>query len=102
MQIVPMTKTTVAVHDEIFTSEEEQALSGFLAGYSGLTREAYALDLRQFVQWCTERQIALFGAVAPTSKGSPATSKPCGRAEQRSRGGCARSPASTATPNRKA
>jgi len=24
------------------------ALAGFLAGYRGLTREAYALDLRQF------------------------------------------------------
>ena len=32
-------------------------MAGFLAGYSGLTREAYALDLRQFVTWCTERSI---------------------------------------------
>src|SRR2546425_2972173 len=62
MQIVPMTTTAVAVRDEVFTTEEEQALSGFLAGYSGLTREAYQLDLRQWVQWCAERQVALFGA----------------------------------------
>jgi integrase/recombinase XerD len=61
MQLVPVT-TTVAVRDPVFTSEEEQALSGFLAGYSGLTREAYQLDLRQWVQWCAERQVALFGA----------------------------------------
>jgi hypothetical protein len=61
MQIVPMT-TTVAVRDETFTTEEEQALVGFLAGYRGLTREAYQLDLRQWVAWCTERQVALFGA----------------------------------------
>ena len=27
---------------------EEAALAGFLAGYRGSTREAYALDLRQF------------------------------------------------------
>jgi site-specific recombinase XerD len=61
MQLVPMT-TTVAVRDEVFTTEEEQALVGFLAGYSGLTRDAYQLDLRQWVQWCAERQVTLFGA----------------------------------------
>ena len=62
MQMVPVT-TTVAVRDEvIFSTEEEQALVGFLAGYSGLTREAYQLDLRQWVQCCAERQVALFGA----------------------------------------
>jgi hypothetical protein len=32
----------------VFTNTERLALAGFLAGYSGLTREAYALDLRQF------------------------------------------------------
>jgi integrase/recombinase XerD len=30
----------------VFTSTERLALAGFLAGYSGLTREAYELDLR--------------------------------------------------------
>ena len=44
----------------LFSPVEEQALSGFLAGYSGLTREAYTLDLRQYVAWCTERSITLF------------------------------------------
>ena len=38
------------------------ALVGFLGGYSGLTREAYQLDLRQYVEWCTERHVRLFGA----------------------------------------
>ena len=37
-----------------------RTLSGFLGGYSGLTRDAYALDLRQFAQWCHKRRIALF------------------------------------------
>ena len=37
-------------------------MAGFLAGYGGLTREAYMLDLRQYVAWCAERRIALFGA----------------------------------------
>ena len=46
MQIAPVT-TTVAMRDVVFTSEEEQALVGFLAGYGGLTFEAYQLDLRQ-------------------------------------------------------
>ena len=27
-------------------------LAGFLAGYRGLTRDADALDLRQFTTWC--------------------------------------------------
>jgi integrase/recombinase XerD len=35
-----------------FTDAERLALAGFLAGYRGLTREAYALDLRQFTTWC--------------------------------------------------
>jgi hypothetical protein len=30
-----------------FTDAERLALAGFLAGYRGLTRSAYALDLRQ-------------------------------------------------------
>ena len=32
----------------VFTDAERLALAGFLAGYRGLTREAYTLDLRQF------------------------------------------------------
>jgi integrase/recombinase XerD len=47
---------------DVFTKLEELALVGFLAGYSGLTLEAYQLDLRQFVEWCAERRIPLFGA----------------------------------------
>ena len=61
MQVV-RTTTMVAVRGEVFTTEEEQALVGFLGGYSGLTREAYQLDLRQWVQWCTEREVPLFSA----------------------------------------
>jgi hypothetical protein len=32
----------------VFTNTERLALAGFLAGYSGLTRQAHELDLRQF------------------------------------------------------
>ena len=43
-----------------FTDPERLAFAGFLAGYRGLTREAYALDLRQFTAWCRTRSLALF------------------------------------------
>jgi hypothetical protein len=33
----------------VFTNTERLALAGFLAAYSGLTRQAYELDLRQFL-----------------------------------------------------
>ncbi len=46
----------------MFTNAERLALAGFLAGYSGLTRQAYELDLRQFASWCQQHQLHLFGA----------------------------------------
>jgi integrase/recombinase XerD len=42
----------------VFTDAERVALAGFLAGYRGLTREAYALDLRRFTAWCRARSLA--------------------------------------------
>jgi hypothetical protein len=39
---------------------ERLALAGLLAGSRGLTREAYALDLRQFTSWCRARSLVLF------------------------------------------
>jgi integrase/recombinase XerD len=46
--------------EPVFSNAERLALAGFLAGYSGLTREAYALDLRQFSGWCAGHQLRLF------------------------------------------
>ncbi len=46
----------------VFTNTERLALAGFLAGYSGLTREAYELDLRQFAGWCQQNHLPLFQA----------------------------------------
>jgi len=46
----------------VFSEPERRALTGFLAGYSSLTREAYALDLRQYAAWCHRRGLALFAA----------------------------------------
>ena len=63
---VPMatssTSTAVASVGPVFTEPERLALAGFLAGYTGLTREAYALDLRQYASWCQQNHLRLFGA----------------------------------------
>jgi len=56
------TSTVIAVCEPVFTGPERLALAGFLAGYTGLTREAYALDLRQFTGWRQQRNIVLFQA----------------------------------------
>ncbi len=65
-----MTTTTTAiagtelvpVSEPLFSDGERAALAGFLAGYSGLTRDAYTLDLRQYMSWCTRRGLRLFAA----------------------------------------
>jgi len=49
----------------VLTEPEQLALAGFLACYSGLTRDAYMLDLRQFTIWCHERS----GAEGASSAG---------------------------------
>jgi integrase/recombinase XerD len=54
--------TALATIQPAFTDTERLALAGFLAGYRGLTREAYALDLRQFTAWCRTRSLLLFAA----------------------------------------
>jgi integrase/recombinase XerD len=52
--------TALATIQPAFTDAERAGLAGFLAGYRGLTRDAYALDLRQFTTWCRARSLALF------------------------------------------
>jgi integrase/recombinase XerD len=56
------TGVLLPVTDPLFTADERQALGGFLSGYSGLTRDAYTLDLRQYTAWCTRRGLHLFEA----------------------------------------
>jgi integrase/recombinase XerD len=41
--------TSLVVYDPVFADPECMALAGYLAGYRGLTCDAYPLDLRQFV-----------------------------------------------------
>ena len=52
--------TALATIQPAFTDPERLALAGFLAGYRGLTTEAYTLDLRQFTTWCRTRSLPLF------------------------------------------
>ncbi len=52
--------TALATIQPAFTDPERLAPAGFLAGYRGLTRDAYALDLRQFTSWCRFRSLPLF------------------------------------------
>jgi integrase/recombinase XerD len=49
--------TALVMIQYAFTDAER--LAGYLAGYRGLTREAYALDLRQFTCWCRDRSLSL-------------------------------------------
>jgi integrase/recombinase XerD len=57
-----MTTAALVPQPASLTDSERLALAGFLAGYRSLTREAYALDLRQFTSWCRTRSLALFAA----------------------------------------
>ena len=66
--------------DGVFSDLEQQALLGFLGGYSGLTRDAYALDLRQFAAWCQQRQLALFQVARHDIEGFARHLEGCGRA----------------------
>jgi site-specific recombinase XerD len=56
------TSTAIAVVEPAFTPHERLELAGFLASYTGLTREAHALDLRQYASWCQQHHLCLFQA----------------------------------------
>lgn len=58
---VTVSSSTVEV-TTVFADSERLALGGFLAGYSGQTRDAYTLDLRQYATWCTSHGLRLFDA----------------------------------------
>ncbi len=48
---------SVVLYDPKKTSAEVKAAAGFLAGYSGRTREAYTLDLPHLYGWCDKRHL---------------------------------------------
>jgi hypothetical protein len=55
-----LASTSLVTIQPVFNDSERLPLAGFLAGYRGLTREAYTLDLRQFTAWCRARSLSLF------------------------------------------
>jgi hypothetical protein len=73
----------------VFTNTERLALAGFLAGYSGLTREATSISCAYSVP------------AARISNASPVTWKPAAEPAPPSPAGCAPSPGYTATQSRK-
>jgi integrase/recombinase XerD len=54
------TSTEPATVRPTFSESERLALAGYLAGYQGMTREAYTMDLRRFTGWCRDRSMSLF------------------------------------------
>ena len=85
----------------VFTDAERLALAGFLAGYRGLTRDAYALDLRQFTTWCRMRSVPLFAVRRADIESLARDLEAEGRARATSPARCAPSPGSTGTRSRK-
>jgi integrase/recombinase XerD len=69
--------------------------------HRGLTRDACALDLRQFIAWCEEHSLRLFAVRRADIECYARDLEERGRARATVAGGCARSPASTATPSRR-
>jgi integrase/recombinase XerD len=90
--------TSLAPVQPVFTDAEWFALAGFLAGYRGLTREAYTLDLRQFSGWCRSQSLPRFSVRRADIETFAREMEAKGRARPLSPGGCAPSPGSTSTP----
>jgi len=93
--------TALAAIQPAFTDAERLALAGFLVGYRGLTREAYALDLRQFTTWCRARSLALFAVRGAASNPSPGSWRLEAGPGRPSHSGCAPSPGSAGTRSKK-
>ena len=93
--------TALATIQPAFTDAERLALAGFLAGYRGLTREAYTLDLRQFTSWCRARSLALFAVRRADIEGFARAWKPAAGPAPPSPGGCVLSPGSTSTRSKR-
>ncbi|HEY1003557.1 MAG TPA: hypothetical protein VGD83_28340 [Streptosporangiaceae bacterium] len=93
--------TALATIQPAFTDAERLALAGFLAGYRGLTREAYALDLRQFTTWCRAHSVALFAVRRADIESFARELEARAELAPRLPGDCAPSPGSTSTPSKK-
>jgi len=93
--------TALATIQPAFTDAERIALAGFLAGYRGLPRDAYALDLRQFTSWCRSWSLNLFAVRRADIESFARELEAGGRARATVTGGCAPSPGSITTQSRR-
>ena len=93
--------TALATIQPAFTDPERLALAGYLAGYRGLTRDAYALDLRQFATWCRARRLGLFAIRRADIESFARDLEARGRPAPRSPAGCALLPGSTSTRSKR-
>ncbi len=84
-----------------FTDPDRLALAGFLAGYRGLTRDAYALDLHQSTIWCRTRSLALFAVRRADIEGFARDLEARGRARATVTRRLSTIAGSTGTPSRK-
>lgn len=66
----------IALAEPAFTNAERLALAGFVAGYTGLTRDAYALDLRSTPAGASSIMSACSMPERRTSSASPGNWKP--------------------------
>jgi hypothetical protein len=81
------TSTAIAVAGPVLSGPEQLALAGFLAGYTGLTRQAHALDLRSTRAGASSATSACSRLAARISSASPAIWKPGAVPGPPSRGG---------------
>jgi hypothetical protein len=63
----------IAIAEPAFTNTERLALAGFLAGYAGLTREAYAWTCASSPAGTTSTSSGSSMPAGPTSSASPGT-----------------------------
>jgi hypothetical protein len=96
-----MATTELLLYDPQHADAEIITVAGFLAGYSGRTREAYSLDLRQFIAWCKDHSLPLFQVQRTHIELFARELELAGRARPRSVDGWPRSSASTDSPKRK-
>jgi len=93
--------TALVTIQPAFTDAEPLAPAGFLAGHGGRTREAYALDLRQFTSWCRARSLNLLAVRRADIESFARELEVRGRAGLPSPGGFAPSLGSTNTRSKK-
>ena len=101
--LLPMSIPTTAVarYEPALSDVERMTLLGYLAGYRGFTRDAYALDLRQFATRCWQHDHRLFDVRRVDIECFARDLEDRGKRVPRLPAGCARWSGATATPKKK-